>query len=402
MPYYTCTFINDNGRNIKKTLFSDSKQQLREHYLNADEKLVYVKRDFLKETSGIKIFSAKIAYFEFMLFNQKMITLLRSGVSFVRGLEIITENIKNGTLKEVLKKTDADIQNGMQISDAFSSEQIPFHKIYKASLLAGEKSGNSETILEQFNSYLEKIATLRRKVVSSLSYPIILILVMTAMVTMMLVFVIPKFADFYKDFDAELPIYTQLLVDLGTYLNRNFVNILLILFTIVGSIKGIEKFRKDIVIIDYYKSRLPLIGNIILENAMTVFARTMAILIGGGIPVPEAARIAVETFSNKYYFSQMKDLPEKIKEGNLLSDVLKEVKFIPPVLVEVIKVGETSGNLTNVLNENADSFEASIDAKISSMVSLIEPVMIVVIGLVVAAMLIAVYLPIFSTVHIVK
>ncbi|MCP4153235.1 MAG: type II secretion system F family protein, partial [bacterium] len=308
----------------------------------------------------------------------------------------------NGTLKEVLKKTDADIKNGIQISDAFSSEQIPFHKIYKASLLAGEKSGNIETILEQFNSYLEKIATLRRKVVSSLSYPIILILVMTAMVTMMLVFVIPKFADFYKDFDAELPIYTQLLVDLGTYLNRNFVNILLILFTIVGSIKGIEKFRKDIVIIDYYKTRLPLIGNIILENAMTVFARTMAILIGGGIPVPEAARIAVETFSNKYYFSQMKDLPEKIKEGNLLSDVLKEVKFIPPVLVEVIKVGETSGNLTNVLNENADSFEASIDAKISSMVSLIEPIMIVVIGLVVAAMLIAVYLPIFSTVHIVK
>ncbi|MCP4156749.1 MAG: hypothetical protein GY757_54045, partial [bacterium] len=141
MPYYTCTFINDNGRNIKKTLFSDSKQQLREHYLNADEKLVYVKRDFLKETSGIKIFSTKIAYFDFLLFNQKMITLLRSGVSFVRGLEIITENIKNGTLKEVLKKTDADIKNGIQISDAFSSEQIPFHKIYKASLLAGEKSG---------------------------------------------------------------------------------------------------------------------------------------------------------------------------------------------------------------------------------------------------------------------
>ena len=144
------------------------------------------------------------------------------------------------------------------------------------------------------------------------------------------------------------------------------------------------------------------IGKIVVENAMTVFSRTLAILIEGGIPVPEATQIAVETFSNRYFFSKVKDIPVKIKEGNLLSDVLGEVNFIPPVMVEIIKVGESSGNLTDVLNEIADSFENSIDAKISSLISLIEPILIVVLGVVIAFMLVAVYLPIFSTVKIVK
>jgi type IV pilus assembly protein PilC len=331
-----------------------------------------------------------------------MITLLRSGVSFVRGLEIIIANIKRGDLKEVLMKTEADIKNGIQISDAFSSEQIPFLKIYRASLLAGEKSGNLEEILERFNHYLEKIAQLRRKVISSMSYPVILFVFMIGMVLLILVYAIPKFSSFYADFDAELPAVTQKLIGVGEYLKTNALTIVLIIAGIVAVVKIIERVRKDIIIVDYLKTKIPFIGKLIVENAMTVFTRTLAILIGGGIPVPEASQIAVGTFSNRYFHSKIKDIPGKIKEGNLLSNVLKDVSFIPPVLVEVIKVGETSGNLTDVLNENADSFESSIDAKISSLISMIEPILIVVLGLVIAFMLVAVYLPIFSTVEVIK
>jgi type IV pilus assembly protein PilC len=135
---------------------------------------------------------------------------------------------------------------------------------------------------------------------------------------------------------------------------------------------------------------------------MTVFTRTLAILIAGGIPVPESTQISVETFNNKYFRYQVKDVPQKIREGKLLSDVLTEVAFVPPVLVEVIRVGESSGNLVDVLNENADAFENSIDAKISSLISLIEPVLIVVLGLVIAFMLVSIYLPIFNTVNVVR
>lgn len=402
MPYYNCTFLSDNGKYVKKTIFADNKQELRHNYSASDEKLLFVRRNYFKESSSLKFLSGKISYFDFLLFNQKMITLLRSGVSFVRSLEIVIANIRKGTLKEVLLKTEADIKNGIQISDAFASEQIPFQKIYRASLLAGEKSGNLETILGQFNKYLEKIANLRRRIIGSLTYPTILFLFMIGMVAIILLYAIPKFASFYADFEAKLPEMTLRLMALGNFMQHNIHIIILVIFGIFGIIKLIEKTRRDIIIFDYIQTRLPFAGSIVTENAMTVFARTLAILISGGIPVPEAARIAVDTFSNRYFYSKIKDIPDKIKEGNLLSDALREVKFIPPVFVEIIKVGETSGNLAGVLNENADAFENSIDAKISKLISLIEPVLIVVMGVVVAFMLVAVYLPIFSTVHIVE
>ena len=402
MPYYNCTFLDDEGRSVKKTLFADNKREVWKSYLNADEKLLYVKRNLWKEEFSLKILAKKIGYFDFLLFNQKMITLLRSGVSFIRGLEIVINNLKRGDLKEVLIKTQTDIKNGIQISDAFSSVQIPFQKIYRASLLAGERSGSLEAVLERFNHYLEKIATLRRKVGSSMTYPVILFVFMIAMVLVILVYAIPKFSSFYAHFEAELPAITTNLIALGNFLKNNFLYIILISVGIVTTVKLIEKARKDIIIIDYLKTKIPFIGKIVVENAMTVFSRTLAILIEGGIPVPEATQIAVETFSNKYFFSKVKDIPVKIKEGNLLSDVLGEVNFIPPVMVEIIKVGESSGNLTDVLNEIADSFENSIDAKISSLISLIEPILIVVLGVVIAFMLVAVYLPIFSTVKIVR
>jgi len=402
MPYYNCTFVNDRGGYSKKLVFSESKKELLNSFANADEKLLYARRDFLKNPNIMKMFSRKLGYFDFLLFNQKMITLLKSGVSFIKALDIVLEYQKKGNMKEILSKCQTEIKNGVQISDAFSSKSIPFHKIYKASLLAGERSGNLETILERFNSYLGKISNLRRKVVSSLTYPVILFIFMISLVLIILVYAMPKFASFYADFDAGLPVATEYLISISQYLKENILFIALFIILVIIAIKMIERFFENVIIVDYIKTRIPFIGKIIIENAMTVFSRTLAILIGGGIPVPEATQIAVETFNNEYFLYQVREVPQKIREGMLLSDVLSEVNFIPGVLVEVIRVGESSGNLVDVLNENADAFENSIDAKISSLISLIEPILIVVLGLVIAFMLVSIYLPIFNTVNVVR
>lgn len=402
MPYFKCTFLDDSGKYSNKVVFADSKEEVLNNYQNADEKLLKVKKAFGKDTSNLRLISRKISYFDFLLFNQKMITMLKAGVSFVKGLEIVLKNLESGTLKEVLIKTEADIKNGIQISDAFSSNQIPFQKIYCASLLAGERSGNLEVILQRFNAYLEKVSNLRRKVISSLSYPVILFIVMIAMVMLILIYAIPKFASFYKDFDAELPQMTLFFISVGEFLKRNLAIIVILILGIYFGLKFLERMRSNIIIFDRLKLKIPFIGKIILENSITVFSRTLAILVSGGIPVPEAVSIAVGTFSNKYFVYKIKDIPEKIREGKLLSDVLEEIDFIPGVLVEVIRVGESSGNLVDVLNENADSFENSIDAKVSSLISMIEPLLIVCMGIVIAFMLVSVYLPIFSTVDIVQ
>ncbi len=401
MPYFNCTFVNDEGKYASRVIFADNKEEVYHNYQNSDEKLLKVKKS-MQHLSIPKLFSRKIGYFDFLLFNQKMVTLLKSGVSFIKGMEIILRNLKRGPLKEVLSKADADIKNGVQVSDAFRSEQIPFQKIYAASLLAGERSGNLDNILVRFNIYLEKISKLRRKVISSLSYPTILFLVMISMVLIILLYAIPKFTEFYADFDAKLPDLTLFFIDISNFMKDNIALIVGVILAVYFSLKVLEKSNRNIVIFDWLKLKIPFIGKIIVENAITVFSRTLAILVSGGIPVPEAAQIAVQTFSNEYFILQVRDVPEKIREGNLLSDVLTDVNFIPGVLVEVIRVGESSGNLTDVLNENADAFENSIDAKVNSLISMIEPILIVFMGIVIAFMLVSVYLPIFSTVDVVK
>jgi type IV pilus assembly protein PilC len=382
-------------------LFSESRNELKETYKNADEKLFNIKKLYMHNVSLFKVFSKKIKYSEFLLFNQKLITMLRSGVSFIKALDIIIKNSKEGNLKEILIKIESDIKNGIQISDAFSSNLIPFQKIYRASLLAGEKSGNLESILEKFNYYLDKIATLKRKILSGLSYPIILLTFMVLMVMAILIYAIPKFSNFYASFESELPTTTLMLISVAEFLKENFLTIISIVAVVYLLIKVIERQSERIVIMDFLKIKAPFVGRMLLENALAVFSRTMSVLISGGIPVPESTSIAVETFSNRYFYLKIKDIPEKIKGGNILSDVLEDVGFIPNMMTEIIRVGESSGNLIDVLDKNAEYYENSIDLKINSMVSIIEPILIIILGLVVAFMLMSVYLPIFQSIRVV-
>ncbi len=402
MPYFKCTLVNEQGHYQDREFYAENKREVYAALANLDEKLVHIRRVWFKDFSFKKIFKRKIGYTEFLLFNQEMITLLKAGIPMIRALEIIIQNTRLGTLREILGKASANIRNGMQISEAFASPQIPFHKIYKASLLAGEKSGHLEQILEKFNIYLGKISNLRRKIVSSLTYPIILLLFMISMVLVISVFVIPKFSAFFDNMDARLPAVTLFFMAITQYIKENIVMYLAAAVLAYVVIRAIEHFNPRVILIDQAKVKLPFLGRVIHENAIAVFARTLAILISGGIPVPDSAEIAVETFANKYYYSQVRTVPEKIRQGNLLSGVLEEIAIMPRILVEMIRVGETSGNLTTVLDESAEYYERSIDSKINALISLIEPVIIIALGMVIAVMLVSVYLPIFSSIRIIQ
>lgn len=402
MPTYRCTFVDEQGHYSDREHHAENKAELRAALAGSEEKLIAVRGLWFKYFSLQKFFRRKVGSTEFLLFNQELITLLKAGLPMIRALEIIIENARPSVLREIISQAAANIRNGMQISEAFASPQIPFHKIYKASLLAGEKSGHLEAILEKFNVYLNKLTNLRRKIVSSLTYPVILLLFMIAMVLVISVFVIPKFASFFADMEAQLPSLTMLFIVATQALRENIVLITAAAVAGFAAVKLIERLNPRVVIIDQLKVRTPFIGRVIHENAVAVFARTLAILISGGIPVPDAAEIAVETFANKHYYRQMAAVPEKIRQGNLLSGVLQEIAVIPRILVEMVRVGETSGNLMAVLDESADYYERSIDSKINTLISLIEPVIIIALGLVVAMMLVSVYLPIFSMIRVVQ
>ena len=402
MPYFKCTLVDEQGHYQEREYYADSRREIGAALAGLDEKLVGIQRLWLKDFSLKRIFKRKIGYTEFLLFNQEMITLLKAGIPVIRALEIIIENTRFGVLREIVSKAAGNIRNGMQISEAFTSAQIPFHRIYKASLLAGEKSGHLEQVLEKFNIYLGKISNLRRRTVSSLTYPVILLLFMFSMVLVISIFVIPKFSAFFDNMDAQLPAITLFFIEFTHYLKNNIVLIVAALLLAYAVVRAIEHFNPKVILIDQAKLKAPFLGRIAHENAIAVFARTLAILISGGIPVPESSEIAVETFANRFYYSQVREVPEKIRQGNLLSAVLDKITIMPRILVEMIRVGETSGNLTSVLDESADYYERSIDSKINSLISLIEPVIIIALGMVIAVMLISVYLPIFSSIRFIQ
>ncbi|MCU0276226.1 MAG: type II secretion system F family protein [Acidobacteria bacterium] len=402
MPYYACTLVDEQGHYHQRECFADDRDDAAAAWTGQEMKLLRVRRLWLKGVTLKSLFKRRIGASEFLLFNQELITLLKAGIPVIRALEIIVENTPFGALREILTRAAGNIRNGMQVSEAFTSSQVPFHKIYRASLLAGEKSGHLEQVLEKFNVYLGKISTLRRKTISSLTYPVILLAFMFSMVLVISVFVIPKFSDFFDNMDAQLPAITLFFIESTRFLKDNLAWFTALLLVAYAGIRLLESANPKVILIDQIKLRVPFLGRITHENAVAVFARTLAILISGGIPVPESTAIAIETFANRFHHAQVADIPEKIRQGNLLSAVLAERPVMPPILVEMVRVGESSGNLTAVLDESADYYEHALDSRINALISLIEPVIIIALGMVIALMLVSVYLPIFSTIRIIQ
>lgn len=402
MPYYRCTLVDERGRFLQRDHYAENRREIARSLEGLDEKLLAVRRLWFKDFSLARLFQRKIGAVQFLLFNQQMSTLLKAGIPLIRALEIIVQNTPAGVLREVLAKAAAAIRNGAQISEAFSSPQIPFARIYRASLLAGERSGHLEQVLEKFNVYLAKISNLRRKIVGGLTYPVILLVFMIAMVLLIAVFVIPRFSSFFQDMDSDLPAVTRFFMTVTSFLRENLLAVGLVLLLAYAGIRLLERLNPKVTLLDQAKLKLPFLGRIAHENAIAVFARTLAILISGGIPVPESSEIAMETFANRFHFNQVRGLPEKIRQGNLLSDVLAEAPVMPRILVEMVRVGETSGNLTAVLDESAEYYERSLDSRIGALISLIEPVIIIGLGMVIALMLVSVYLPIFSVVEVIR
>lgn len=403
MPHFDCTFIDERGRLSRRVLIADSREQLLRNSSQGEYKLIRARRRhnlgaFLPWTRR----GSSLSGSDFLLLNQQLIALLKSGLSFMRSLETIIENTPKPQVREILAEAAERVRGGEPVSQAFSGHSIPYDTIYRASLLAGENSGQLEAVLERFNHYLGKVTGLRRKVFSSLAYPVVLLIFMTAMILVVLLYVIPRFSVFYADMDAQLPLITTLFTSGGQFLQSRLPLIAALLAGTWLLLVFIGRKNQDFTWTSALKLRLPFTGALMLENALVVFIRTLTILLRGGIPVPEAVAVAVETFDNRHLRAAFRRLPERIRSGMQLSQAMQEISAVPGILIEMIKVGEASGNLVRSLDESAEYYESTIDTRISTLISLIEPIIIIVMGLVIAFMLLSVYMPIFSIIRVIQ
>ncbi len=400
MPEFKVFFINEKGQKIKKVIFASNKEELKKN-LELTEDLLVLK---IRKQFNLKDFFAfkkKISAHNFLIFNRELITLLKAGTPLRRALEVILENCHHSLLKKILLRALNDIKNGVAISEALASESFPLAQIYRATLLAGEKSGQLEKGLEKYCSYVGRVARLKSKTISSLAYPLLVIIFMLAIVTIIVAFVIPKFADFYSGFEASLPYSTTLLLNFSVFLKNNLLTILGALCLIFFILSRMQKKITDFSLLHQLQLKVPFVGPGLVQNYLSIFSRTMATLLSGGLTVPEAASLAVNTISNKYLFLQIKNIPVIIAQGKGLFQALQEVRFIPGLMLEMIQVGENSGNLATTLEETADHYEALFENRINTLISLIEPIIIILLGIVVSFMIVSIYLPIFSTIRVV-
>jgi type IV pilus assembly protein PilC len=378
-------------RHVQALSSRAAKDELRQqgmHVFDAKRGSLHL-RDLLPR--GGKVISTE----RFLLFNQELLALVKAGLPILQSFDIMLERQKNLRFREVLTDVREKLKSGVALSDAFASYGDAFPPIYSTSLRAGERSGDLEGVLRRFLRYQKIIVNLRKRIISALIYPTILVALSIGMVLVMLIKVIPKFAEFYQGFGAELPWFTKFMIAVAATLNTN------LLIVIVVVVAGIILLRRWIntsgrVIWDQFKLNIPLAGGILHRFAIMQFTQSLGTLLGGGTPMVPAIEIASQSVTNQAIASKIFGIVQNVREGEPLWRSLENTEAISDLAVEMIKVGESTGALTEMLSNVSEFYDEEIESRLTRMVSAIEPLILVFMGSVIAVLLYAFYLPLFQ------
>ena len=339
---------------------------------------------------------------DFLIFNQEMIALLKAGLPVVHSFEILLERQESPTLRRILSDIRDRINSGSSLSDAFAAQGDVFPRLYWTSLKAGEKSGEIEAVLRRYLKYQKTVMALSRKVGSTLVYPAILIALSAVLIGILMTFVIPRFSEFFTDFNAELPLLTQIVIGIATFLRRNVVVIAASLAVVAFFGTRWLKSAAGRDVRDAVLLRIPVVGGILRRFAITQFTRSLGTLLGGGTPLVPALENASEAIGNRFVSRRVVSVVGRVREGGELWRALEGTGIFTNLTVEMIKVGETSGALEEMLSSVSDFYDEEIDMLLARVISCVEPAILVILGGVIMTFLLSVSLPIFRIMSQIK
>jgi type IV pilus assembly protein PilC len=333
---------------------------------------------------------------EFLVFNQELATLLKAGMPLVQSLDLLKRRVTAPAFRAVLTDIHEKVRSGTALSDAFAAHGDLFSRVYVASLLAGERSGNLDAVLRRYVEYTKIISTLKRKIVSAMAYPIILISLATVLVSIIVLKVIPAFTDFYASFGADLPLLTRIIVGASEFMRQQFFLIVAAIAIVVVAIMGWIRRPGQQARFDHLVLGLPFVGHVARKFATTQMARTLATLLGGGLPLVNALDIAANSVGNQFMAEQLGIVSARVREGESFAAALEARGVFPDVAVKMAEVGESTGALQEMLNTVADFYDEEIATNLERFITLVEPVLLVIIGIVLAGVLLALYMPLFQ------
>ncbi len=395
---FRCRLGTPGGEIIEGIYAADSEARLRQEF---EDKGLYV---LGIQRAGGAAFGGKIplptrarvSSREFLIFNQELATLLKAGMPLVQSLDILRRRVANPLFKSVLDDVHERVRGGNSLSEAFEAHGALFPGVYTASLLAGEKSGNLEQVIRRYVAYVKVVATVRRKTISALVYPAILLALSLAVVSIIVLRVVPEFDAFYDQFGQELPLSTRMIVATSEFARAYF------LLIVIGIVAGAVAFwfwlkepaqRERF---DRWVLQLPGLGPIARKFSTSQAARTLATLLGGGIPLVNAIDVAARSIKNRFIAHELQVAGQQVREGRALAAAMQESGAFADVAVKMVEVGESTGALQEMLNSLADFYDEEIDTNLGRFITLVEPTLLVLMGLVIAGLLLALYMPLFN------
>ncbi len=391
MTEFVIRLADERGKIQEQTHSAATADELRSRFTQAGYYVYSVKSRNVLGGSSKK----KVNLDTFLVFNQQFLTLIKAGLPILGSLELLARRQKIPSFRAQLEDVGARVKTGQSISEAFEA-QGGFSLVYTTTLLAGERSGNLEEVLQRYLDFQRVSLTFRKKLKASLIYPALLVCMVIALFIFLITFVVPRFAQLYDQLGTKLPALTVLLLNLGRYAQSYGIYIAIVVVT-VGFL-GYRWIQTEAgaTTVDKIRIGLPVIGNVWLKYQVGLFSRTLSTLLTGGLPLVPSLETAARSIDSKQIAIAVTRSVATVQEGKGLSESLMATKVFPELAIEMIEVGESTGALPQMLNSVAEFFEEDVQTNLTAAMSLIEPLILIFMGLVVVTILIALYLPIFS------
>ena len=394
---FRCRVATAGGEIVDSVYVADSEAHLRREL---EDKGLFVlslqRRGVLPSFGGSGTRRRRISRRDLLVFNQELATLLKAGMPLVQSLDILRQRITNPTFKAVLDGVYEKVKAGSALSDAFGEHPDLFPGVYSASLMAGERAGNLDEVIRRYVAYEKVIGAVKRRTISALIYPMILVTMMLILVGIIVLRVVPAFSEFYGQFGRQLPLSTRVIIGVSNFVVGNLP--LIVVGLIAAAIVGVSWWKRpgQRTQIDRMLLELPWAGDTVRKFATSQLARTLATLLGGGIPLVNALDIAARSMTNRYLASELGEVSRSVREGVSFAEAMRTRNVFPDVAVKMIEVGESTGALQEMLTSLAEFYDEEIETEVARFITLIEPIILIVMGAVIALVVLALYMPLFE------
>jgi len=396
MAIYKCKIGSSDGRILEKEIEAVNTEILKQSLEEQGYFVFEIKKKPLQFLLESGITRRKVDNKDLLTFNQELLVLIKAGLPIIQALDTILERVEKGKLGEILSEIREDVKGGAALSVAFEKHPKVFPHLYIASIQAGERTGDLPQTIRRYIAFLKKAEGFRKKVLSALVYPAIVITVAFVAITLLLVYVVPTFSQVYADSGSSLPVPTQMLIAFTGILKKFFwagVGLFILAIFVFRRWSETERgrYRVDALLI-----KVPFIGQLLIKYAVSSFMRTLATVLGSGIPIIESLKMSVGTLNNMVLERKLLEAVVRVEEGVQLSTALDGAKIMPPLALRMLGVGETTGSLEEMLGDISDYFEEEIERHLNVLTTSIEPAIMIIMGVVIGVIIVTMYLPIFK------